>query len=145
MANSRPEESWMLSVAEIMVKEDVSFRVAAVAIGKLLTPAECSNIERTKAFQRVLWKVKYRYFEDLGSDPARTKSVLLGQMVHGIDKLLAKGEYKEAVDAALKLAKVEYNVEDGSVNVFASLSQSDIDALKAKLKALNEPLGKEPN
>lgn len=135
---SKPEESWMIDVADIMVKENLNFRRAAESVGKFFQPVEAQNLERTKAFQRVLWTARNRYFEELGSDPQRTRAVLLGQAVYCNQKLMEEGNFKDTLDGIAKLFKMEYGTEDTSVNVFANLNQSDIDAIKAKLKALQQ-------
>lgn len=128
----------MIDVAEIMVKENLNFRRAAESVGKFFQPVEAQNLERTKAFQRVLWTSRNRYFEELGSDPQRTKAVLLGQAVYCNQKLMEEGNFKDTLDGIAKLFKMEYGTEDTSVNVFANLNQSDIDAIKSKLKALQQ-------
>lgn len=132
------EEDWFSPIAEIMVRQGCSFREAAEQIGKILIPEEARGYLNKKAFQAVLWQARWKYFEDLGSNPNRTKAVLLGQMVHGVQKLLDDGDFDKAVDAAAKLAKVEYGGADTQVNVLGNLNQDDIERLRAKIQKLKD-------
>lgn len=128
-----------------MVLENCSLRKAAEQLQVSLTPADAQAIERRKAFQRVLWQTRYKHFQELADNPARTKQVLLGQIVYAIDQLFKEGAWRDVIDGGLKLAKIEYNVEDQTVNVFQGLTQKDLDAIKNRIKKLNDPLGEKPN
>jgi hypothetical protein len=139
---SKPEELYFQRVAEIMVRQGLNFRRAAEQIDVILLPEEAVNLERRKEFQRILWLERYKYFEELGSDPNRTKAVLLGGMVYDINKLREEGNFDKSLDGALKLAKVEYGVENNTVNVLGTLTQEEIDKIKTKLTKLKEPLDK---
>lgn len=121
-----------------MVRENTSFRRAAEQIGHNLLPADAQLIERRKAFQRVLWQVRYNHFQELADNPARTKATLIGQIVYAIGKMTENGQFRDVVDAGLKLAKIEYGIEDQSVNVFQGLTQKDYDELKTRIRKLND-------
>src|SRR6266478_1496078 len=112
----KPEvsENWFEDVCETMVRDNVSLRKAAQTHGIALTEIEANNVSRRVAFQACLKRHEYTYFEELGSDPRRTKNVLLGGMYYDIIKLRENGQHKESLDGSLKLAKVEYQV-DGEV------------------------------
>jgi hypothetical protein len=134
-----PEELWWTEACEIMVRDNLTLRKAAEFLGKNLLPAECQQIERRKGFQRVLWTVRYKYFQELADNPNRTKQVLLGQIVYAIDQLFKQGSWRDVIDGGLKLAKIEYNVEDTSVNIFQGLTQKDFDEIKNRVKKLASP------
>jgi len=136
------EEIWFKKVADRMVREDLAFRQAAGEEGVALTTDECAAIHRSRSFQNVLWQSRFEYYTELGSNPTRTKTAALGLMTLAIQGLVSEGQWDKALEGILKLAKVEGWVGgDANLNVFANLTQADIDSAK---KHLQETLGKLP-
>lgn len=143
MARTQAEaESWFEPVAETMVRENISLRKAAQLNGIALTEIEATNVARRMAFQSCLKRHEYSYFEELGSDPRRTKSVLLGRMTYCIEKLMQEGSFKDALSGGLQLAKVEFNIEGEVGSALGSLTAAEIDEVKKRIAAQQKMEGK---
>lgn len=136
---ARIEQSWFGKVAEIMVREQKNIQQAAMECDVDLTSEELRALEKRKAFQQVLWTERHRFFQELASDPNRSKTSLLGQMLFLTQKLIEEGEYDKALEGLMKLAKIEGFVgPEQQVNIFGGLSPKDLEEAK---KRLNERLG----
>ncbi len=128
------EQVWYQKVAETMVRESKNIRQAASEHGLELTSEELSKIEKLKSFQKVLWTERHRFFRELAADPERTKQALIGQMLFLTQKLIDDSEWEKAIEALLKLAKVEGLVgSESQINIFSGLTPQDLKDAKAKL------------
>ena len=137
---SRSEEPWMGAVAEGIVREGLTIRESLSKVGVALTSQEAENCYRSKTFQRILRDERNRYFTELGSDPARTKSTAIGMLLDAAEHLREAGEYKEVAEAMLKLGKMEGWIGgEGAVNVFAGLTQRELDEVRNRLRKQDNP------
>ena len=124
-------EQWFDKLADTMIREKLNFVQAAQREGLPLTNEECDKYAKRKEFQRALRSARNRYYAELANDPTRTKNVLLGQMMYALQELMHAGEYKDAVDAALKLARVEGFIgPEQEVNVFGGLSAKEFETVR---------------
>ena len=148
MANTRIP-SWYPTVAEKMVREGKNFRVAS---GELvdqigsLSDEEIIKIPRTRAFEIALWTERYRWWTEIGDNPNRTKISAVGVIMECIKHLLTEGKYDAAVEAVLKLAKIEgwVGAENNQV-IIANLTAKDIaEAKKATLERLKDTFQIDP-
>jgi hypothetical protein len=136
LAKRLPEEVWYKSVAERMVRDSLPFSQAAGEEGIALTKEDALRHFRSKTFQQVLWQSRFEYYNEISSNPGRTKAAVLGLMTLALEKLSAEQQWKEVLEGALKLARIEGWVGgDANVNVFANLTAEDIEAEKAKILA----------
>lgn len=143
--SAKAEEIWFREAAEIMVQENINLRRAAEQLGQVLLPEEAKSVFRRKAFQAVLQQTKNDYYAKLGRDQNRTKEIIIGRMLDGIERLTEEGQSKDAVLAAFNLAKILGMVgAETEVNVMGTLSQEDIDKLKEEIKTRRELLSKKP-
>ena len=143
--SSKAEEIWFRQAADIMVRERINLRRAAEQLGQVLLPEEASNLFRRKIFQTILQQAKNDFYAELGRDQNRTKEIIIGRMLDGIERLTDEGQAKDAVLAAFNLAKILGMVgAETEVNVMGSLSQEDIDKLKDEIKTRRELLAKKP-
>ena len=134
----KPSLPWYQKAAQIMVREGKTLFQAVVALEiPSITSYECGNIERTKAFDEVLWSERHRYHKELASDPNLSKKTLVGELMVCIKHLMDDGEWAKAAEAILKLARVEGYLNDKQeVNVFAGLTAKDFAELE---RTLSEP------
>lgn len=132
------EETWYFDVADMMVRENVTFSVACQALGiKFGSAKEEANHERRQAFQRRFWTVRNAYLNAIGADPSLTKEVVLGSLARAILKLEEAGGYDKVATAAKTLSDIAGWTKDGpQVTVLGTLTQAERDELKAKVKAL---------
>lgn len=135
----------MSEAADLIVRQGVSLAQALTELKVSLTSSECDKLQKQRVWQRVLWSARNRYYLELASDPESTKRAACGMLRLLAQKLYELGDYDKSGAIVEKLAKIEGWVGiEGSVNVFAGLSQRDIDDMKLKLAAEdvadNEPL-----
>lgn len=139
------EEEFLSSAIEMMVREGVSLRQAATVLGVAITTQELDNIERRKSFKQMLWAARHRFWQELGSDPERTKASTIGQLQLLAQKLTDDGEYDKAAEVLFKIAKAEGWVgSESTVNVFAGLSAKEFSELRERLKQ-SQPSEIRPN
>lgn len=130
------DETWMPDAASLMVRSGISLKEAITQLDVALTTLECDNVLRRRSFQRLLWTERHRLNKEIASDPDRTKNATIGQMQLLAQKLMDEGAFDKAAEVLFKLARLENWVgEGGVVNVFAGLSQRDIDEMREKLEA----------
>lgn len=126
----------MLEVADIMVRTSKTIKEALTEVGVGMTTAEAESLLRKRAFQSILRAARLRFDLEVASDPARSKQSTIGRLQNLADKLLEIGEFDKAAEVLFKLAKLENWIgEGGSVNVFAGLTQADLDEMRAKIVA----------
>lgn len=127
------EQSWYADAADRMVREGKSLPQVLSELMVSTTTEEAQAIFKTRKFQTLLWTARHKYHQELAQNPERTKQAALGQMVICIQGLMEKGEWDKAVEAILKLAKVEGWVgAETSVNVFQELKGEQFEELKRR-------------
>jgi hypothetical protein len=132
-----PLEEWMVDAIQLMIRENLSLRQAALQLEKQITPQQADNIAGRVRFQDALEEARLDYYAEIGSNPKLTKEAVVGQIYQLASRLAADREDFKAADALLKLAKVQGWVgaePDSSWKVFSNLSQSNIDAVKESLR-----------
>lgn len=135
-------EPWFHDVAKMMVKQSLSFRRAAEECGIILTPEEADAYQKRTSWEPILRLERYKYWEELGSDPNRTKQMLIGGMMYDIIKLREDGNYEKSLEGSLKLAKVEYGaLNENQVSVLGGLSQEELDRVKARIADMKRTEG----
>lgn len=123
-----------------MVREGKTLPQVVSELGLEITSTEAANIARTKGFQQALWIARNRYQEELANTPGRGKDQAKGLAVFLVQKLVEEGKWDKAIDALMKLAKLEgWTEPETQVNVFGGLNQQQFDTLKTKLQGLREP------
>ena len=60
-----PLEPWMLDAIELIVRRDLTLRMAAQQLGQDLTPQQCDNLMGRIRFQRELEEARLKYYADL--------------------------------------------------------------------------------
>jgi hypothetical protein len=125
-----------------MVRQGLSLAQAATQLSIPVTSHEVDLIMRRVTFQRLIWTCRHRFYKELATDIDRTKISTIGQLVALSQKQTELGDFDKAAETLFKIAKLENWVgEGGQVNVFAGLSQKDIDEMKAKLEDKDESKG----
>jgi hypothetical protein len=132
------EEAWYYDVAEYMVRQDVNFSVACQALGiKMANSAEERKHERRKSFQRRYQSVRNSFYEAIGSDPSLNKSVVIGVLTRTIQRLEEKGDFDKVATAAKVLSEIAgWTKPEVGTSVVLGLNQAELDAVKAKLRIL---------
>lgn len=135
---ARSAETYYQRIAEKMVREGKTIKQAATELVMPFTNEELLALESRKGFQRVLWTERNKFYQEIATDPERGKISLLGQMILNVQKLQAEGEWKEALEGLLKIAKVEgYVGADQQVNIFGNVTPKELEEAK---KAIGERL-----
>jgi hypothetical protein len=130
-------QSWYEKAADKMVRENKMLVQVANEMELAITSRELLNIEKTKAFQQILWTARNAYYKEIASDPERTKYSMLGAMTLIVQKLMEEGKWDKAAEAILKLAKIEGWVgTEGNINVFAGLSDKQLEEIERKVTTL---------
>lgn len=132
---SKTEADWYQPVAELMSREGLSIEEACTKLRVAITTLEAKNTFRTKLFQRLLRTERNRYFREIGTNREWDKKCAVGKLLACAEELYARGDYDKAAEVVLKACKVENWVgETGTVNVFAGLKGSDMEAIRNRLK-----------
>lgn len=76
-----------------------------------------------------------RYYAEVGQDPEWRRKTAIGMLLSCVQRLIEDGAHDKAAEVILKAARVEGWLDsETQVNVFANLSQKDLDAVREKLK-----------
>jgi hypothetical protein len=130
----------MQRAAEIIVREGKNLAQVSLELELNMTSREALDIERSKAFQAILWDERHRYNTELAGNPQASKLSAQGMMLHAIQKLLEEGKWDKALDGVIKYARVAGWIgPDSNVNVFQGLNTKELEGLEKKLKGINEP------
>lgn len=130
------EEPFYARLAAIMVREDKNCWQAATDLELGLTNEECTLLMKNQRFQQILRTERLKLYNELASDPNRSKHTLIGQAMFCVEKLMEQDSYDKALAGLLNIAKIEGFVgSDTNVNVFAGLSSRELAELKQKLKS----------
>ena len=130
-----------------MAREGKGLKEVLTDLGIPLTSAECALVMRRKSFQSLLRTSRNRLAQETASDPGHNKVSLVGKLLILADKLILEGQFDKASEVLFKIGRLENWVgEGGQVNIFGSLTQKDIDEMKAKLEGreLKQPEQVEP-
>lgn len=124
-------QDWYQRVAEEMVRGQSKLGYAAAKLGIDLQPNEAEQISSSREFQQVLRRCRNQFYREMVSDPTHGKDATMGKMLAAADGLMASGEYKEAIEGYLKLAKVAgWVTVDTNVNVLGNLTAKDLADIK---------------
>ena len=122
----------------MIVRNSVSLVQAASALKVPITSSEAETISRRKSYQQLLRSARNRYFNEIGSDPAITKIVLIGKLLLLADRLTEEGSFDKASEVLFKIAKIRGDVgAETQTNVFADLSARDYADIR---KSLEKPI-----
>ena len=142
MAGRPPLEPWYQKAAARMVREGKSLFQVMVDSSEPLKQDEAKKIELTKEFQRTLWVERNKYYNEIANEPSRTKAAAIGLMYSLVHKLMLDGDYKDALEGMLKLAKVEGWVgTEGNVNIFHEVTTKDLEEAKRQVEELVKSSG----
>lgn len=138
MARPNPN-AWWADAAEAMVWEAISPVEAAARHGVTLTEDEGKQLFRSQAFQKVFIKIRNEFYAELGRNPSRTKATVIGRLDVCAERLMSLSQFDKAAEVLLKMAKVEGWVgTEGEVNVFAGLTQRELDETRARVQRRQE-------
>jgi hypothetical protein len=140
-----PLPEWIPQACELMVKYDLSLRQAAAELGKNISIEEAEALKDRKLFKEAMESARLADYTELGSDSKINKDAVVGQMYKLAGRLTAEHEDYKAADTLLKICKAmgwtgESEQKSEFEKWFRSLTQSDIDALKAANKRKIEEL-----
>lgn len=132
---ARGQEDWMVSVAELMVQEHMSFSSAAQALGvKFLNSVDERAAQYSEAFQNILDALTFKFYARIGDNPLLTKGVLAGTLVTAIRRLGEQDLWdKVAMPGKLLADLMGWTEQRPDAPVLANLTQTEIDQLKAKV------------
>lgn len=140
MPVKEPELAWYHKAAELMVRNNMSLRQAVMELELALTGVDCDKIAKRRGFQDALRVEQHKFNIEIASDPLRTKDSLVGLAMFLVQKLINDAEYDKAVEALLKVARIQGWDKGDSINIFANLTSEQINAERKKLEAqLNTP------
>ena len=132
---AKPEEPWMQPVAELMAREGITLKEAATRLKVPIGSEEAGLTFRSKLFQKILRSERNRFYAEVGSDSEWRRRTAIGMLLNCAKQLMEAGEYDKAADVVLKTARVEgWLGNEQQINVFAGLSQKDLDGMRAKLQ-----------
>jgi hypothetical protein len=121
----------MDEAADIMVRTGKTVKEALTELGVSMTTSEAEGLLRRRSFQQLLRIARNRFDSETAADPGRNKQSTIGRLQNLADLLMQRGEYEKAAEVLFKLSKLENWVgEGGSVNVFAGLTQKDLDEMR---------------
>jgi hypothetical protein len=134
---SRPEKkkttSWYEEACDRMVREKKKLAQIATEMQMDMTTEEAFALEHNPMFQKALWAARHKFYQELANNPERSKQSAVGQMIFAIQGLMEKGDWDKAVEAILKLAKLEGWIgADSNVNVFTELRGEQFEELKKR-------------
>lgn len=133
---AKSETSWYQPAAEMVAREGVTLKEAASRLAVPADSQEIGNLWRSKLFQRLLRAERHRYFLEVGSSPEWRRKTAVGMLLDCAQRLMEEGSFDKAAEVILKASRVEGWLDsEQTVNVFAGLSQKDLDNVKAKLNA----------
>lgn len=116
-----------------MAHEAISLREAATRLQIPATTAELLTISKRASFKKALRAAQNAHFQEIAADPSYSRRAVIGKMLFFIERLSDEGEYRDAVEGLLKVAKVEGWLNDTTnVNVFNSLTDKQLAELKQR-------------
>lgn len=129
--------AWMARAAEMMVRRGLSIHQAASELDVKLVSDELKKAEKSQTFQELLWTERHRFYNEIASNPGRTKTSMLGLLTLAIQNLALQAEWDKVAECIFKLARIEgWTNSDDSKVVIANVTQADIDAARLELEKL---------
>jgi hypothetical protein len=127
----------MIEVAELMVQEAMSFSGACMALGQKFDDSASERAAQySEAFRNILDALEFRYYARTGDNPLLTKGYLAGRLVWAIDELARQSQPdKIAMPGKLLADLMGWLDEKPDAPVIANLTQTDLDRIRAELKA----------
>lgn len=134
------EQEWYRGVAELMVNELMSFSAACQAMGQRFTRAEDEHVhEYSPAFRNLLTGMHIDYFVEIGQNPSIGKEYVKGVAVKTIGKLAEQDQWDKVTVPLKELADVlGLTKETEDRPVLANLTQAEVDAVRLKMKQVEE-------
>lgn len=133
--NQVPRQDWYEKAAAAIVRSEKTLFQFANENNLGLTSTECQNVARTKEFQATLRAERNRFYKELSTDPTRSKTTAIGQLLFAIQKLLDAEQYDKAVAAIAQLFKAEgWTSDQAQLNIFNDLNAKDIEGLRKRLQ-----------
>ncbi|SRR6266436_1875655 len=134
------KEDWMEPVANLMVKEHMSFTSACMALNRKYESGQQEMVDRySDAFQNVLDALEFKFYSRIGDNPLLTKGVLAGALMTAIRRLGEESNWASVHMPGKLLADLMgWTSETPDTPVIANLSQADIDRIRAELKTKEE-------
>lgn len=133
---ARGQEDWMVPVADLMVKEGMSFTSACMAQGKKFTTGqEEHEAKYSDVFQNILDALTFKFYARIGGNPLLTKDVLAGTLMTAVRRLGESEQWEKiAMPGKLLSDLMGWTKDSANVPVFANLTQREIDEIRAKLR-----------
>lgn len=127
----------MIPVAELMTQEHMNFSNACMALGvKFDNTAAERAAEYCEEFRNVLNAINFKFYASIGDNPLLTKSVLAGTLMTAVRRLGEMDQWdKIAVPGKLLAELMGWTEHTEDAPVIGNLTQSDIDKIRADLKA----------
>ncbi len=135
---SLPE--WMGQAVQLMVKYDLSLRQASAELGQDISIEEAEALKDRKLFKEALESARLAHYAAIGSDYRLNRDAVVGQIFKLAERLASDREDYKAADALLKLSRIKGWVgePEHKPSLLDSLTQCDLDALRAKIKKAQE-------
>lgn len=135
-----PLPEWIPQACELMVRYDLSLRQAAAELGTDISVEEAEALKDRKLFKEALESARLAHFAEIGSDYRLNRDAVVGAIFKLAERLASDREDYKAADALLKLSKIKGWVgePEHKPSLLDSLTQSDIDTLRAKIKKAEE-------
>jgi len=125
--------AWYSKLISKHVREDKSLFHCSNELDLGLTVKELEALQKDKDFAAVLRSERWKFYKEIASDPNRSKTSTIGNLLFAADRLMAKGHEDKAARIYMDVAKLEGWFEERSVTVFGDISQADINKLKEKV------------
>jgi hypothetical protein len=123
----------MLPAAELMARESISLREALTRLRVSLASDEVAKISRRASFQKLVRNAQNTLYQEIAGDPSYSRRAVIGKMLWMVDRMADSGEFRDAVEGLLKVARVEGWLSDAtSVNVFNALTDQQLQELKKR-------------
>jgi hypothetical protein len=124
---------WQPEAVELMARENISLREAATRLQIPLTSQEIITVSKRASFQKALRAAQNAHFQEIAADPSYSRRSVIGKMLFFIERLSDEGEYRDAVEGLLKVARVEgWLNETPNINVFNNLTDQELNAIKQR-------------
>jgi hypothetical protein len=141
MSRPEKEENWHQEAVELMVRNGISLKAAAIELGQEVTSQEADVLLRRRSFNRRLWEERHRYYTQLGNSPNFKKETVIGKLLDLAQKLEDEGKADKAGTLLFQAAKIAGFVgPDSTVTVFGELSAKDLDAIRETVAKKASPL-----
>lgn len=108
----------------------------SIIIGEMeVSNEDIVRATRHPAFKKLWHQAWLRHFADVASHPDFKKETVVGKLIDLARKLEEEGEHDKSAEVLFKAAKaMGWIGGDTQVSIFGSLSQTDLDNLRKKLK-----------